>query len=247
MEGQVVTEIASLAQKPTSHVFGDNAFLLVPAGYTPHDPASLIKPGPQPAALPVSTLGAFKDYVAANRDGLELAKCVAHVVSPVEVRLLGPLNARDKSRDTYLTAKALDLSSEFLSKFVALEDFILGLQVRFTEEHDRLAILKLLSNVKSEVVKTSQDDGVSQTVTAKAGVALVQEAPVPNPVTLAPFRTFRDVAQPQSKFVLRVRQGHELPSAGLFEADGGAWKLDAIAAVRGWLSVNLSAEVAVLA
>jgi hypothetical protein len=70
---------------------------------------------------------------------------------------------------------------------------------------------------------------------------------VPNPVRLAPFRTFRDVfEQPESAFVLRVKKTPTLPEVGLFEADGGEWRLTAIDRVRAWLVGRLPTDVAVL-
>ena len=49
--------------------------------------------------------------------------------------------------------------------------------------------------------------------------------------------------------VLRVNQGKSggLPEVGLFEADGGAWKLTVVDRVRDWLTEKLPSEVAVLA
>jgi len=246
MEGAVVTEISKLTQKPFAVTAAGVEFLALPAGYAAHYPESLIKPGPQVGALVVSTLGAVRDYLQANKDALDLTGLVVHIVSPTEVRVLSPFNDRDRTRETFINAKTIDLSTEFLGKFMPIEDFVLGMQIRFTDKHDRATILRLLSNVKSEDVKTSQDDGISQVVTAKAGIALVSEHPVPNPVTLAPFRAFRDVEQPESQFVLRVKKTQALPEVGLFEADGGAWRLVAIDRVRAWLAGELPAGVAVL-
>ena len=43
-------------------------------------------------------------------------------------------------------------------------------------------------------------------------------------VKLSPYRTFREVEQPQSEFLLRVRLSqNDAPTVALFEADGGAW------------------------
>lgn len=54
---------------------------------------------------------------------------------------------------------------------------------------------------------------------------------------LRPYRTFREVEQPASRFVLRLQsgQGDGMPKAALFEADGGAWRLTAIEAIARWL------------
>lgn len=48
--------------------------------------------------------------------------------------------------------------------------------------------------------------------------------PLPPIIKLAPYRTFIEVEQPEGEFLLRLQKG---PSAALFEADGGAWKIQA--------------------
>ena len=80
------------------------------------------------------------------------------------------------------------------------------------------------------------DDGVSQKVTVNAGVVKAADVIVRNPVTLVPFRTFREVEQPESPFVLRV---DENANAALFTGDGSAWKLEAVARVGEYLRKNL--------
>jgi len=80
----------------------------------------------------------------------------------------------------------------------------------------------------------------------RKGGACLEAAAVPNPVMLAPYRTFPEVEQPASPFVLRLKQGPEggRPSLALFEADGGKWQLEAVKRVRTYLSIM---EVPVLA
>jgi hypothetical protein len=110
-------------------------------------------------------------------------------------------------------------------------------------------ILALAGNLKAGREVTTQDDGVSQTATVKAGVTLVDTAKVPNPVPLKPYRTFIEVNQPESSFVLRLKQGYrenELPSIALFEADGGAWRLEAIQSIAQYLRTALP-ELKILA
>lgn len=224
-------------------------FLTVPNGWTVYDPAALVKPGPTVEALAVYSLGALVEYVKANRDALDLSKLVVHVVSPQIVRLVGPIQERARNREAYVNATALNLTDNFLGKFMAIDEFIIGLQTRFIVEQVAASVLKLIGNIKHEMVKTSADDGITQTVSAKAGVVLQADAAVPNPITLVPFRTFREVTQPNSLFVLRVNSGRVggLPEVGLFEADGGAWRLIAVDRVRDWLIEELPDTVAVLA
>ena len=60
------------------------------------------------------------------------------------------------------------------------------------------------------------DDGVGQTVTAKSGVTRTTKVDVKNPWMLAPFRTFPEVAQPESPFILRMDKDSQ---CALFEGD----------------------------
>lgn len=245
MNGEAINNLVAL----TSHPQMVDGFLVRPEDWVVEDPAALIKPGPTAEPLTVSTLGAVRDYLTANKDTLDLAHLVVHVVSPTRVDVLGPLDARARQREAYLTATVSDLLHTFLGTFMALSDFLVGLQVRFVDGDDRAKVLGLLSTVKDETVKTALDDGMTQVVEARAGVALVRDVPVPNPVTLTGFRTFRDVVHPSSLFILRVQAGKPggLPTVALFEADGGAWQLQAIARVRDWLKEALPKDVAILA
>lgn len=224
-------------------------FLVAPNDWTVKDKAALVQHGPQAEELEVNTLGAVRDYLTANRDGLDLSKIVVHVESPRIVRVLGPLDARSRARESYLVATVPDLAEHFVGQFQSHENLIIGLQTRFEDVEQRQAVIKLFSSVKSEEVKTSLDDGISQVVTARNGGVLVADVAVPNPVSLAPYRTFRDFSQVPSLFVMRAQSGREggLPLVGLFEADGGAWKLEAVKRVREWLEENLPETVEVLA
>lgn len=244
MNGDAVKELAEQFRRPVEL----EGFILRPNDWLVDDPESLVKPGPTAKTLVVSTLGAVRDYLEENRDGLDLKTVAVHVASPGVVHVIGPLG-RARVREVFVQAQSQDLIDGFLGKFMPLEEFVIGLQVRFAEADDRKRILGLLSNVKHETVKTALDDGVTQVVQARAGVALVSDVAVPNPVLLCAYRTFRDIVQPSSLFVLRVQSGKAggLPEAALFEADGGAWRLTAIERVRTWLTENLPADMAVLA
>lgn len=75
-----------------------------------------------------------------------------------------------------------------------------------------------------ELARGAIDDGISQTVAAKTGIATVSNVTLPPIIKLAPYRTFVEVEQPEGEFLLRLQNG---PKAALFEADGGAWKIQA--------------------
>ena len=110
------------------------------------------------------------------------------------------------------------------------------LQSGIADNDDKKLLLKFTGLIQEEAVKKTGDDGVSQAVTIKTGVATVGDAVVPNPVILAPYRTFPEIEQVESKFIFRMQEG---PYAALYEADGGAWKNEAMRRIKEYLVKNL--------
>ena len=201
-----------------------------------------------PVTLKINTLTGLIDYVTRGADSVGLNKngLMVHVVSEREVNVVSGLFGRSEQRKSYAsaTADAVLSKSDFrYGEFYDCESFVIKLLSLFEDFDGRTAVLKIVGNIKEENVRQTGDDGVTQTVTARSGIARVEEVSVPNPVYLAPFRTFREVTQPLSPFVLRMKQGREggLPTVALFEADGGKWKLDAIANIREFLSDKIGA------
>ena len=102
---------------------------------------------------------------------------------------------------------------------------------------DLLMLLQKISNINS--VET-EDDGITQKVTASSGARLstvFNAAPIRN---LAPFRTFREINQPSSDFLFRIKNGDRF---ALYEADGGAWKLEAKQRITNYFRSVLSDEI----
>lgn len=189
---------------------------------------------PVASKLTVSTLTGLVDYIKTNVDHLE-GKLLIQVKSPEEVALYSPLNA-DREREKYVSAEAILPNNVAYERFLDTERFNIMLQSAFVNNKDKEILLKYTGLIQDDAVKTIGDDGVSQQVTVKTGVASVGQAVVPNPVTLAPFRTFPEVEQPESKFIFRMKEG---PSAALFEADGGAWRNKAILNIKAYLEKEL--------
>ena len=191
-------------------------------------------------SLVVSTLTGLVDYIKANIDKLG-EKLLIHVASPTEVNLYSPLNA-DRNREHYLSAQAILPDNIHYGTYLDTERFNIMLQSSFVdgtaENNDKALILKFTGLIKDEAVKTVGDDGVSQSATIKTGIATVGDAVVPNPVSLAPYRTFPEIVQPTSKFIFRMRNERG-PEAALFEADGKAWRNEAILDIKEFLETSL--------
>jgi len=202
---------------------------------------------PEPECLQLNTLTGFVDYVQNNEDALIKNGLIAHVEGYGYVQLLSGLIAPFLQRLQFISARHSEPAFVF-GQWFDVETFIINVQSQFIQDAATAEILKLVGNLKDESVRTVTDDGVTQNVTAKVGVARVNDVDVPNPIALQPYRTFLEIEQPASQFVFRLRRGREgqLPTCALFEADGGKWKLEAILSIRDYLKEKLP-EITIIA
>lgn len=94
-----------------------------------------------------------------------------------------------------------------------------------------------MSHIDTSQGVSTMDNGVTQEVSVRRGVALKEQQTVQPIVHLQPYRTFLEVAQPASDFLLRIdKDGHP----ALYEADGGAWKLEAKRSIAAYLGGQLA-------
>lgn len=222
--------------------------LVSDAGYTTR-PLYLPPAEPVITPLKIHTLSGLVDYLKADKDGI-YDRASIHVVNPTRVDVICPPQGRHKARETYVICDCSDILGNGFTfgQFKPTEQFIIDLQAQFLPSEMRDRVLQVVGNIKEEAVKQTNDNGVTQTVVARAGIARVENVEVPNPVVLCPYRTFREVEQPESAFVLRLQPGRsgETPQCALFEADGKQWKLDAVLSIAQWLS-GLLADMPIIA
>ncbi|MFT8392686.1 MAG: hypothetical protein ABF624_01590 [Liquorilactobacillus ghanensis] len=178
------------------------------------------------------TLTGLLDYIQSEKSILDKPRL--RIDSPTRVYFEGALDKYGR--------RAIEAVAEFQTPGFAFEHFYeqeemnIALQSRFVSTPDREILLKVIGNLQESEVKQASDDGVSQQVQIKAGVASVADVKVPNPVSLAPYRTFLEVEQPTSKFIFRMRSGMQ---SAIFEADGGMWKIEATQKVKKYLEDEL--------
>jgi hypothetical protein len=188
---------------------------------------------PKPETLKINTLTGIKDY------GPSIGEMI-HVVDHKTVNVIGITYVDGwMTRNNYLTA--IHESPVFnFGQYYNVEMFIIALQSLFVQDDTTALILKLVGNIKDEGVSNFCDDGITQQITAKTGISLVSKVPVPNPVTLRPYRTFMEIEQPASTFVFRIKGNKdEAPYCALFEADGRMWCLNAIKKIKDWLEYEI--------
>lgn len=218
--------IAGLASQKTLEINGQQ--------YSNH--ALTLLRQPTPAPLVIRSLSGFVDYLKSRYDAP--GKLMIHIESPTKVSAFGTFN-EDVARSTFAVADALLPTIRF-DNFMDVETFNIMLQSLFVPSETRATLLKVVGNIKEENVQNTGDDGVAQQITAKTGVATVGTVTIPNPVTLLPYRTFVEIKQPESLFVFRMRSG---PAAALIEADGGAWKVEAMDTIKAYLEEALKEEI----
>lgn len=155
-----------------------------------------------------------------------------HVASAARVFVAGPIEGRHNQRTYYAQADRIAGGKFSFGQYLEQEDFIIAAQTCFVPSNSRATLLALVGSLKEEGVRQLDDDGITQTVAVRQGISMSSERKVPNPVVLQPYRTFPEIAQPESPFVLRVRKGGE---CALFETADCEWELKAIQAIADFL------------
>ncbi|MCD5204534.1 hypothetical protein IV286_05935 [Enterococcus faecium] len=191
---------------------------------------------PYANSLEVNSLTGLVDYLKSHPDYL-FSPLILHVESPILVKVLSPLN-EDRKRECLVYAKAI-LDNFPFSRFMDSESFIINIMSLFDRTDDAEAIRACASSLRIEGGADIKDDGTSQVVAVKQG-ATVQQAKVPSPAILRPYRTFLEVEQPESPFIFRV---NDRADCALFDADGGLWKYEAMNNIKEYLATALQEEI----
>lgn len=196
-----------------------------------------------PAVLTVHTLQGLVDHVQIEgiRFAMKGKPLFVEVCGYDTVVVRGALESGENTeylRRTYYRTES-DVPN-FRCGWMGLEERIIQLRAQCADTAGRTALLEMLSSVSKEEGAVSNDNGVTQEVTVREGVAIKAPAAVQPYVKLQPYRTFLEVEQPESEFLLRLGKECEV---GLFEADGGAWKLEAARKIRTWLESMLAAQI----
>ncbi len=237
MDKQTIEKIEEMA----------NAKHLVQSGGREWTPSSL-KPiifNPLAQTIEVHTLSGLVDFISNDIDKAEIAeKYFIHVVNPEKVELVSAIKGDDRKREVLLQSvidKELDTFP--FGTFMSQEEFAIRFRSMFEVQKgdDSEYVLSFTSKLTGGTNIDVQDDGVTQNVGVKKGLSgalKATEAAKPI-VLLAPFRTFRDIKQPASQFLLRIRLSGDTPTVALFEADGGRWRNEAVKSIAEYISSRL--------
>jgi len=192
-------------------------------------------PEDAPAVFSTKTLASLVELILKEHSHDSLNNLIVHVDSPTKVNVFTTL--RDHLDRFSLYSATAELPRITLDNYIDLEAMNILLKSAFVQNGTRDELIKVLGQVVEDAIKTSVDDGMSQTVTVNTGVRSLAKMEMPTIVKLAPYRTFIEVPQPEGEFLLRLKKG---PEAALFEADGGAWKMAARQNIKQYFEVALA-------
>lgn len=191
-----------------------------------------------PDTLEFFTLQGLVDYINENTEGQipDDKTLILQVASPTVVRLLSQPSEHEKKRHVIAGTKA-NLPGTRFGVYMDAETFTTMLLSRFIETDARNTLFSVVKSMTKQQSCNTTDDGVSQVITVERGVSMATNVTFKNPVPLKPMRTFSEVEQPESNFTLRVNEDAE---AALFEADGGAWQIEAVDNIAKYLRATIT-------
>lgn len=167
---------------------------------------------PRYPTIGLCTLGGLVKFVADNKTLVDKGGVIT-IASAIEVLFVGSEAGVKRQRDVYAHVKIAPQAFRF-GQYMNIETFRIELLTRFVDGPNRNAILEYTSN---EAIKTLTDNGVSQSVQGKIGIASFGTLEVPSPALLAPIRTFAEIEQPEGTFIFRLQKVAVGPEAALFE------------------------------
>lgn len=189
--------------------------------------------------IKLASLTGIIDYLNHGIDTETRNGIFVHVVSPTMVSVRGVLPHREDRRFTPVATLA-DVPKNALldgDEWTESEEAIITLQSCFVATDEQKELIRILGTLVKDDAIEKEDDGVSQTVSTRSGVKVKNET-ITNPVILRPFRTFSEVEQPESPFIVRIDK--DSFEVGLFLADGGAWRNTARLAIKAFIESKLT-------
>jgi len=211
---QALEYLVGLTQNKTYNIDGYN--------YSDRDLVLIKEDKPAPKSITVSTISSVAALIRREEKHFVLPTFV-EVLSPRELVVYSTYDTEGEyNRHEYYRAKCN--APMFSPGWNEREDIIIKLMSLFDKTADLDYVLDLISKITQNSSIETADNGITQKVTAREGVELKNTTTIKPIISLKPYRTFLEVEQPESKFLLRV--GERL-KVGLLEADGGKWTLDA--------------------
>lgn len=215
MEAQVINEIERLVNE--NHVIEHEGQKFVQENYKP------LRHVDRPDTIRLSTLQSLSEVAQKHKADFMV------ITDNLSVQMMSGISEVDGKRTILAEAIFAYLPYPF-NHFLTSEEFTIMLQTRFVLTENAIGILNITSKLYIEDGVEVADNGMAQKVTIKKGISAASIATevVPSMVKLAPYQIFPECDQVETTFLLRLKGNNETGArVGLFEADGGLWKVHA--------------------
>lgn len=190
------------------------------------------------------TLSSLVSYIKefSEVDGINFVDYMIHISTPRIVSIISKMTS-ERKREVIMTATPEVYPFKF-GTYYEHESFIIGVKSMFVDDPktDKDLVIQFAGTVTQGTVKEYGDDGITQRAQIKTGIATKQDAVVPSPCKLRPYRTFVEVEQPVSEFVFRMRDGRNGVESALFSADGDMWRIKAMENIKKYLEDQFKKE-----
>lgn len=196
---------------------------------------------PRVKTLELTTLNSLVKLIR-EESANYIAPLIVQVSSYDAVEVFAGIQAADRKRENPYRCKAETIRIQFDQK-LDYESMMIALKSKFVQTPELLELVKLLGSITEQNSAQVSDDGFSQNVVVRKGIALKDNKTINPIVKLKPYRTFAEIDQPESEFLLRLSDG---ANVALYEADGGAWKLEARKRIADYLREALDGQEDIL-
>ena len=122
---------------------------------------------------------------------------IINVVNANEVQVYSAIANDDRGREAPYEARA-ELPGIAFDRKLDYESMMITLKSKFVETAELLSVIQLLGTITEENSAQLSDDGFTQSVVVRKGVALKDNKVVKPIVKLKPYRTFLEVDQPET-------------------------------------------------
>lgn len=200
----------------------------------------------RPSAIKLHTLNGLLDLIKSEK--LE-DKCCIWINDPSEVSLVGFRDEKWQKRATFAQSNTFNFNFP-LERFMDIETFIIKVQCEFKDSANKKTLIDHVSKVTGSEVLIAEDDGIAQVVTARSELSRKERVKLNPIIDLQPWRTFREVEQPQESFLLRMKKttvnGEPTIAAALFSTDGNMWQHEAVENIYTYLQKLIPTNIPII-
>ena len=189
--------------RPETQNLGARAYIITPKGAQ-----EVIETPIAPDTVPLHSLDSIVKMIRTEAIHLADANTPAlfvNIPSPTNVICFSQPDYEQRChRTVFYSADATDVPGWDAKVTLGFEEAQIALRTRFQETPDSLYAMKLVNDISLGAKVIYNDNGVATTVTTQKGVALQTNEAIRPIVKLRPYRTFQEVEQPESTFLIRI-------------------------------------------